>query len=106
MGAPTEEQNWDTGDHESMVMGGDTQSVKFLVFISSSFADHSVPPVPTFIGSQRTSAHAPKMCSWNMDPLLDSASTLSKDHVNSGNIIPAVQGNFTSLTAKLCSQLF
>jgi len=82
------------------------QSVKFLVFISSSLADHSVPPVPTFIGSQRASAHAPMMCSWNMDPFLDSASTLSKIHVNSTDIVPAVQETLTTLTSKLCSQLF
>ena len=64
------------------------QSVKFLVFISSSLADHSVPPVPTFICPQRRSAHTPKKCSWNMDLLLDSASTLSsKIYLNSSDIV-------------------
>jgi hypothetical protein len=52
MGTPDEEQTWDMHHHESMVVGRDKQSVKFLVlvFISSPLADHSVPPVPTFMG--------------------------------------------------------
>ncbi len=90
MGAPNEEQILDKRDHESMVMGGDLQSVKFLVLISSSlYWPLSSKLVPKFISSQRRSAHTPKKCFWNMDPLLDSASTLSKIHLNSSDIFPA-----------------
>ena len=109
MGAPTEQQMLDTSDHESVVVGRDRQSVKSLIFISSSLADHSVPPVPTYICSQRSSAHAPKKCSWNMDPLLNSASTMSESdseiQLNSSTIIPTVTENLTALTSILCIQL-
>src|SRR6266705_5133876 len=80
-------------------------SVKFLVFISSSLADHSVPPVPKFMGSQRRSAHRPKKCSWKMDPLLDSASTLSDVQMTSEAIVLIETEQLPTLTSMLCSHM-
>ena len=60
MAAPNDEYNSANFDHESMDVGRDEQSVKFLTFMWSSLADHPVPLVPTSIISERPSAHVPK----------------------------------------------
>jgi len=83
MAGPNAEYISESFDHESLDVGRDRQSVKFLTLMSSSLADHPVPLVPTSIISQSPSAHMPKRYSWNMGPFLDSASIMSKIHPNS-----------------------
>ena len=83
MAGPKAEFNYESFDHESMDVGGNRKSVRFLTFMLSSLADHPVLLVPTSIISQCPSANVPKRYSWNMGPSPASVSIMSKIHPHS-----------------------